>query len=319
MRPVGKHRWKLVIGVVIGLVIVTDIVLLRLILKPKPGAISRPSPTSTTTASEAQDALPALDPPPQAVRPLFRPIPALSFNDKNGARENGDHLGYWNRRTWIRYNAVDFGDGAPAAVVAELLCQEQHAGNTLLFRLEAPDGPVIAELTVPGTKGFQPVTAPVQGASGVHDVFLTCSEGGFNLRSIKFIRSQSATNLIPATSYSAHKGIKEPRAGVVGNTDGGDWLKYDQIDFGSGVSTVALDLAIGEREATVEFRLDALDGPVIATLVPKSTGDWNTFQIQETPVQSTNGVHDLYITFAGARGLPDLRSIRFSPGPSSSP
>lgn len=314
MRAGGKHRWKIVIGVGIALVIVTDIVLLRLILKAKPRANSHGAPIPVSTAPEIGDTVPALDPLPQAVRPLFRPIPALSFNEKNGARENADHLGYWDRRTWIRYNAVDFGDGA-SAVIAELLCQEKHAGNTLFFRIDARDGPVVAELTVPGTKGFEAVTAPVQGASGVHDVFLTCSEGGFNLRSIKFIKSQSATNLIPAATYSAHKGIKEPRPGVVGDTDGGDWVKYDQIDFGAGVSSVAVDLAIGEREALIEFRLDTVDGPAIATLIPKSTGDWNTFQIQEAPAQSTNGVHDLFITFAGARGLPDLRSIQFKVGP----
>jgi hypothetical protein len=309
MSPVAKHRWKIILAVILGLVLVTDVLLVRQVLKPKPRPAQDIGRGSAANSSDTLDTTPAPT-PPRPVRPLFRMIPALSFDDKNGARANFDHLAYWDRRTWIRYNAVDFGDGA-SSVVAELLCEAKHAGNTLFLHIDAQDGPVIAELTVPGTQGFEAITAPVHGAMGVHDVFLTCSEGGFNLRSIKFIRSQSATNLIPAVTYSAHKGIKEPRPGVVGNTDGGDWIKYDQIDFGSGVASVAVDLAIGEREATLGFRLDAPDGPVIATLIPKSTGDWSTFQIQEAPAQSTSGIHDLYITFAGARGLPDLRSIQF--------
>jgi hypothetical protein len=42
------------------------------------------------------------------------------------------------------------------------------------------------ELQVPATRGFEAVSvsAPVHGATGIHDVFLTCNDGGFNLQSI---------------------------------------------------------------------------------------------------------------------------------------
>jgi hypothetical protein len=62
-------------------------------------------------------------------------------------------------------------------------------------------------------------------------------DGGFNLQSIKFIRPQLATNLIQAVSYNASGGIREPRTGIVGHSDDGDWIEYDQIDFGRGVSS----------------------------------------------------------------------------------
>src|SRR6266576_4422585 len=122
------------------------------------------------------------------------------------------------------------------------------------------------------------------------------------------MRPQSATNPISATSYTAFKGIGEPRPGTVGYTDEGDWLKYEQIDFGAGVSFVAVDLAMGPRDARVEFHLDKADGPLIAALIPIPTGSWTNFQTQETPVKGAAGVHDLYLTFHGGKGLPDIRS-----------
>jgi hypothetical protein len=101
----------------------------------------------------------------------------------------------------------------------------------------------------------------------------------------------------------------------VGHTDDGDWIEYDQIDFGRGVSLVAVDLAMGPKDAKIEFHLDATNGPVIATLIPMPTGNWTDFQIQETPVQSATGIHKLYLTFHGERGLPDIRGIQFKAQP----
>jgi hypothetical protein len=252
--------------------------------------------------------------PAQRPRAILQTIPALNYDAKDGGQDNFDHIGHWDPLTWVRYNGVDFGKGV-SSVTAVVSCGSEYQGRVLYFHIDSHDGPVVAELTVPATKGFEAVSAPVKEVTGVHDVFVTCSDGGFNLQSFKFIRARKATEPIPAVSYAAFEGIQEHN-GVVGHTDGGDWLKYDQIDFETGVSFVAVDLAIGEREAKVKFHLDRVDGPVIAELIPVSTGGWNIFQVQETPVNAdakTVGIHDLYITFHGARGLPDLRTIQFRP------
>jgi hypothetical protein len=298
----SQHRWKIVTAVIVLLALLAaDIALFRWARKPRP---SLAIPADTQTNKEV------VVTPPRGPRAVFSTIPAPSFDEKEGLRENVGHLGYWDRNTWVRYNAVDFGSGV-SSVVAVLSCGAAVEGRILYFHLDSQDGPVIAELQTPATKGFEPVSAPVQGATGLHDVFITCSGGGFNLESIKFVRAQFATNLIPATSYSAFRGIKEPRSGIVGHTDDGDWIQYDQIDFGKGVSSVAVELAMGPKNARVEFHLDSTNGPLIATLVPASTGDWQTFQIQETQVQGANGIHNLFLTFHGERGLPDIRAIRF--------
>jgi len=299
----SRHRGKIVAGALVLLcfAVAVEIAFVRWIRK------SRQSVRHTNMqTNEARAAA-----PPRGPRAVLSTIPVLSFDEKRGAQENVDHLGYWDAQTWVRYKDVDFGTGV-SSVVTVVSCGRRFEGRFVFLHLDAQNGPVIAEVQLPVTQGFEAVAAPVHDATGIHDVFITCSDGGFNLQSIKFVRPQSATNLIPATSYSAFSGIKEPRPGIVGHTDDGDWIKYDQIDFGRGVSSVAVDLAMGPKEAKVEFHLDASNAPPIATLIPISTGSWTTFQIQEAPVQGGgSGVHDLYLTFHGGRGLPDIRAIRF--------
>jgi hypothetical protein len=310
--PASAHRGKIITAVIIGLFVLLAlaVVWIRSVRKPQP---SLTIPANTPTNEDVAVTPPQPPPsPPRGRRALFSTIPVLSFDEKQGARENVDHLGYWDRTTWVRYNAVDLGAGV-STVAAVLSCGRQFKSCIIYFHLDSHDGPVFAELPVPATQGFEPVYAPADGATGVHDVFITCNEGGFNLQSIKFIGPQAATNLIPAASYSGFSGIKESRPGIVGHTDGGDWIRYEQINFGQGVSSVAVDLAMGPRDAKIEFHLAAIDGPLIATLTPASTGDWMTFQVQETRVQGANGIHNLFLTFHGERGLPDIRSIQFKP------
>ena len=307
--PLSNHRWKMVAAaiVILLLLLAVNILLVRWVRKSRDTVATRKANiVSTHTNASDSDGPEA----PRALRAVFSTISARSFDDKEGAQENVDHLGYWDRHTWVRYNAVDFGAGV-SSVVAVLSCGRQFKGRIVYFHLDGHDGSVIAELEVPATRGFEAVAAPVQSATGVHDVFLTCNDGGFNLQSIRFIRPQSATNLIAATSYSSFKGIQEPRPGIVGHTDGGDWIEYQQIDFGQGVSSVALEVAMGPKDAKIEFHLDTFDGPLIATLIPSPTGDWSTFQTQESPAQGATGVHDLYLTFHGGRGLADIRALQF--------
>jgi hypothetical protein len=251
--------------------------------------------------------------PPRGPRTVMTTVPALTYDARDGGRDNFDHIGYWDPATWVRYNKFDFGKGVSSVTVVAA-CSDEHQGRVLYFHIDSQDGPVIAEVPIAATHKDEANTAAVMEVTGIHDLYLTCNDGGFNFKSFKFLRALSATDGFPATSYSAMNGIREPRPGIVGHTDDGDWIKYDKIDFGKGVALVAIDLAMGPRDAKIEFHLDKPDGPLIGALVPVSTGDWNTFQIQETPITGAAGVHDLFLTFHGENGLPDLRSIQFRAG-----
>jgi len=248
---------------------------------------------------------------PRGPRTVGGTVPALTYDARDGGRDNIDHIGYWDPATWVRYNKFDFGKGVSSVTVVAA-CASEHQGRVVYFHIDSHDGPVIAEVPIAATHRDETNSAPVKELTGVHDIYLTCSDGGFNLKSFKFIRPLNATEGIPAASYSAMNGIGEPTRGIVGNTDPGDWVKYDQVDFGTGVSKVAIDLAMGPKDAKIELRLDKVDGPIIGELIVVPTGDWQTFTSQEAPVHDATGIHDLYLIFQGTqKGLPDVKSIQF--------
>jgi hypothetical protein len=332
--PSPNTRRTLITAVVIVLVLVGITVALLLMTsepKPKSNVVAATQPAEPRReVVDPQAAVPQLTnwvgdrkelvvpgvpgAPPRGPRTVGGTVPSLTYNTRDGGRDNFDHIGYWDPATWVRYNKFDFGKGVSTVTVVAA-CASEHQGRILYVHIDSPDGPVIAEVPIAATHKDEANSAPVKEVTGVHDVYLTCSDGGFNFKSFKFIRQLAATDLIPASNYSAFKGIQESAPGIVGHTDDGDWIKYDQVDFGKGVSLVAVDLAIGPRDAKVEFHLDNPDGPLIGPLIPISTGSWTDFQIQETPIKDAAGVHDLYLTFHGGQGLPDIRSIQFKADP----
>src|SRR5688500_7678905 len=120
----SQHRWKIVTAVIVLLgLLAVDIALIRWLRKPKPAIPNQavPSPVETKQAAAA---------PPRGPRGSFDTIPAPSYDEKQGLRENVGHLGYWDPNTWVRYNAVDFGSGV-SSVIAVLSNGRPTEGRTI--------------------------------------------------------------------------------------------------------------------------------------------------------------------------------------------
>lgn len=71
------------------------------------------------------------------------------------------------------------------------------------------------------------------------------------------------------------------------------WVQYNTVDFGKQkLKTVQLR-ALSEKGATLEIRLDKVNGPVVAEIkVPKSA-DWNTVEAKVSKFQA--GIHNLIV------------------------
>jgi arabinoxylan arabinofuranohydrolase len=76
---------------------------------------------------------------------------------------------------WVQYNSVDFGPRAPQRVLLRVL---SFAGAVVQVRVDARDGPVIAEAEVPGGgEGWRVVTAPVvHPIPGIHHLFISLKD-----------------------------------------------------------------------------------------------------------------------------------------------
>ena len=98
----------------------------------------------------------------------------------------------------------------------------------------------------------------------------------------------------------------------LGQTHGGDWVKFKAVDFGAGSLTrINAHIALAENRArgALEPRLGSLTGPLLGTLTTRGTGGWKSYKTQPAAVA---GVHDLCIIFRGGPGVADVDWITFA-------
>jgi hypothetical protein len=89
-------------------------------------------------------------------------------------------------------------------------------------------------------------------------------------------------------------------AGWINN---GDWLRFDQVNFGDPApASVHIRLA---SEATaggrLEIRLDDPAAAPVATLTTSHTGGWQNWRTEAADLSPVTGVHTVFVTFGNDR------------------
>lgn len=92
----------------------------------------------------------------------------------------------------------------------------------------------------------------------------------------------------------------------------GDWLRFDDVDFGAEPATkfaarVASDVDGGGR---LEVRLDSPGNTPAATLEIADTGGWQDWESRTTDVEPVTGRHTVFITF-GRDGGEDFVNVNY--------
>ena len=92
----------------------------------------------------------------------------------------------------------------------------------------------------------------------------------------------------------------------------GDWLRYDDVDFGDEPATkfaarLASDVDDGGR---LELRLDSPGNAPAATLEIKKTGGWQDWESRTADVEPITGRHTVFITF-GRDGDGDFVNVNY--------
>ena len=117
--------------------------------------------------------------------------------------------------------------------------------------------------------------------------------------------------MLQAERYNEKGGVKR-WAEFIGFVDDGDWIKFNNVNFNGGFSSIKSCYSKGDdnlREVTL--RLDSLSGSIIASFTPGNTGDWDNFMKQQTSLNAVSGVHDLYFLFSGGDGVGNFDSFLF--------
>ncbi len=123
-------------------------------------------------------------------------IQASSYNDEFGLETEttsdsggGYDVGYADNGDWAHYKNVNFGSGVGSV---NLRTASAGSGGTLEFHLDSVTGALIGTTTVPVTGGWQTwttVSAPIAGATGVHDLYLVF-KGTTSIGNVNWFRFQ---------------------------------------------------------------------------------------------------------------------------------
>ncbi len=116
----------------------------------------------------------------------------------------------------------------------------------------------------------------------------------------------SAFSQIEAENYSNQSGIQTETCtsgGLdVAYIEDGDYVVYNNVDFGSGASSFQARVASSTEGGNIELHLDSIDGPSIGICPVASTGGWQNWTDAKCSVSGVTGKHSLYLKFTGGSG-----------------
>lgn len=99
----------------------------------------------------------------------------------------------------------------------------------------------------------------------------------------------------PSAEFPEHNGGGNM---VLANVDHGDFAALSGVDFGAGAASVSARVKPLAEGATIQVRLDNVDGEVVAEIpVTGEIGQWTTVTEK---VSGATGTHDVFFVFAGA-------------------
>jgi glucosylceramidase len=156
--------------------------------------------------------------------------------------------------------------------------------------------------------GTQSFTYSLQGLAGATFVWNGSQTGSY---------SPAAASQIQASSYSDEFGLEtetstDSGGGYdVGFADNGDWARYRNVNFGSGVSSVSLRTASAGAGGTLEFHLDGVNGTLVGAATIPVTGGWQTWTTISSAISGASGTHDLYLVFKGTTSIGNLNWFKF--------
>ncbi len=83
----------------------------------------------------------------------------------------------------------------------------------------------------------------------------------------------------------------------VGFIEHGHWLRFDNVDFGTGADMFEARVAAIGQGGEIELHLDSLEASALGVCTVENTGDWQKWVTRLAPIPSTSGKHTLFMKF----------------------
>ncbi|WP_025741137.1 chondroitinase-B domain-containing protein [Aquimarina pacifica] len=127
-------------------------------------------------------------------------------------------------------------------------------------------------------------------------------------------QEQNAFSTIEGEDFCEQSGIQidndNTYAGWIQN---GDWIMYEDVDFGTGASSISVLASSQNSGGTIEIRQGSTTGTLIGNVTVTSTNSWDTWLTFTEDISEISGTQDIYLVFTGGSGyLLNVDSFEFT-------
>ena len=228
---------------------------------------------------------------------------------------NGEAMSVIGTTANIVYTGAVLGNAGPNIMYFRY-SNATDSSAKITVRMNAVNGPKLGTISLKPTGGEQKwqldscaLSAPV----ATKDIWLNV-EGKVNLNwmlmdSVKTLYTDpvSVSSVkIEAEDYSDKGGNVDWNSTGLGNIKSVGWVVMKNVNL-NGLTKIEVQASSNSSAGSsinkiIEVRLDALTGPIIATLTIPKTGNWNTYTLVSSNISGISGVHHLYFRFTVSGG-----------------
>ncbi len=138
--------------------------------------------------------------------------------------------------------------------------------------------------------------------NGVDDDYL------LNLAWFRPVATPAEGARIPAAAFAAQQGVQTAPCSEGGECIGwiehGDWVRYENVNFGTGASQLEIRAASASSGGIIEIRLDTPEGELLGACPVKSTRDWQTWASFQAPIKPVAGTRTVCLVFKSQKTPP---------------
>ncbi len=238
------------------------------------------------SATEEYSAIPSAD---IVNRDAYMKIEGESYDQMHGIINQGTYIGGLDLNDWVRYNNVNFSDGA-TGFTARLAVPAAYAGKTIEIRLDRIEGPLLGTMTVASTGAFTvfeeqtvSITADVEG---IHDVYLVF-KGGSGVANLDYFYFQYETegpqNPEPGTEQpgSPNHQVYVPEEHILILVNGVPTLRVNERKWLKDLSNMGT--------GTMVFELDEMDSNAATRAIQLPLSVWTTLLTYDKEIEIRNG------------------------------
>lgn len=129
--------------------------------------------------------------------------------------------------------------------------------------------------------------------------------GGEVLMNVVWLRLAGVEERIAADGFAAYDGVKKAGCSEGGQCIGwiehGDWVRYDNVNFGERCDRVEIRAASETTGGRVDLRLGDVNGELLGVCSVPNTRGWQSWATFEAPIKPTGGVKPLCVVFSKPR------------------